>query len=141
MVDMRNINKIIIHCSYTRPSQDIGAAEIRAWHVQQNNWADIGYHYVITRNGLIEMGRPALLAGAHTRGHNEDSIGVCLIGGMDEDDRTPVFNFTRSQMDALTKLVEELLIDSPFAKIHGHNEFDAGKECPCFNVQEYFKGL
>ena len=138
---MRNIQKIIIHCSYTPPSMDIGAAEVRRWHVEQNGWADIGYHWVITRNGLVEMGRPELLEGAHVRGENRDSIGLCLIGGMTEKNKRPGFNFTRAQMQSLDKVIDRILISHPFAEIHGHNEFDEGKECPCFNVQEYFKGL
>lgn len=138
---MRQIDKIIIHCSFTPPSMDIGAAKIRDWHMNEREWSDIGYHYVITRGGLVESGRPLLRSGAHTYGHNENSIGICLVGGMSEKSRKPEFNFTREQMHALRERVQNLLNSHPFATVHGHNEFDSGKECPCFNVQEYFRGL
>jgi len=96
----RPINLIVVHASYTPPSMDIGAETIRDWHVNDNGWDDIGYHYVITRAGEVEVGRPLEMAGAHVRGHNDDSIGVCLIGGMAEDESTPECNFTHWQWDA-----------------------------------------
>lgn len=138
---MRDIQKIIIHCSYTPASMDIGAYEIKRWHVDENGWSDIGYHYVIRRNGRIENGRPLLRDGSHTFGHNENSIGICLVGGMADDKKTPVFNFTEAQMVSLKYRVKNMLVSYPFAKVYGHNDFDPGRACPCFNVQEYFKGL
>lgn len=130
---MRVIDKIIYHCSATRASQDIGAAEIRRWHVDGNKWQDIGYHYVIRFNGEIEPGRPLEKAGAHCTGYNERSIGICLVGGgpMGEDNC-----FTKAQFDSLALLTKFLRLRFPNATIHGHKEF-ANKACPVFNVQQF----
>lgn len=133
---MRNIHRIIVHCSATPPSMDIGADKIRDWHLAQG-WRDIGYHYVIKRDGLVETGRPVSQRGAHCKGFNDDSIGICLIGGVD-DKSTPQFNFTANQMERLFYLTLELQHLHPDCTVHGHNEFSS-KACPSFNVAEYFK--
>jgi len=129
---MRDIRKIIIHAADTTASMDIGADEIRRWHVEDNGWSDIGYHYVIRRDGTVEPGRPEHQPGAHVRGHNKDSIGICLVGGK------PRFNFAYVQMDALMDLVTALKEAHPNATVHGHRDFDQGKRCPCFDVQAWF---
>ena len=76
---------------------DIDAETIRDWHVNGNGWSDIGYHYVIKRNGLVEAGRPVSISGAHAKGHNADSIGICLVGGMLEDMSKADANFSLAQ--------------------------------------------
>ena len=134
----RTIKKIIIHCSATREGQDISVDTIRDWHLKRG-WADIGYHYVIDLNGVVHAGRPIEKTGAHTKGHNTGSIGICYIGGVEQDGRTPKDTRTEKQKDALDNLVF-ILTDIFFgATVHGHNEF-ASKACPSFNVQtEYGK--
>lgn len=130
MSDMRDITKIIIHCSATPTSMDIGVKEIREWHLERG-WTDIGYHYVIRRDGTLEEGRPLAQSGAHTLGENIGSIGICLVGGKDR------FDFTLDQMDVLVDLVEELEEKFPSASVHGHNEFSS-KACPQFDVEAFF---
>lgn len=132
---MRGINRIIVHCSYTPPSMDIDSETIKGWHVNENGWSDIGYHYVITRQGKIERGRPIERAGAHVRGHNEDSIGICLVGGMAEDKTAADSNFTRWQWLALASLIDSLEEEHGRLECYGHRDFDSGKECPCFDMQ------
>lgn len=132
---MRKIDKIIIHCSATKPSMDIGAKEINQWH-KQRGWDSIGYHYVIRRNGQIEKGRDESIAGAHCRGYNQSSIGVCYVGGVAEDGKTPEDTRTEEQKRALVQLVRTLKRKYPVATIHGHNEF-AKKACPSFDVQKW----
>lgn len=132
---MRMINKIIIHCSATKPTQDIGAAEIDMWHKKQG-WDEIGYHFVIRRNGETEKGRDIEIAGAHCKGQNKNSIGICLAGGIDENGRAKN-NFTEKQFQSLRNLAAKLKKEYPNAAIHGHNEF-ANKACPCFDVKEFF---
>ena len=133
---MRNINEIIIHCAATKPSMDIGVDEIRDWHVNGNGWADCGYHRVIRRDGTIEQGRPLEIAGAHCYGHNGESVGICLVGGIDEDGKSEN-NFTDEQFDSLERLVLEFLHDFPsIKKVSGHSDY-ANKACPCFNVAEF----
>jgi len=119
---------------------DIGADIIRDWHVKGNRWADIGYHAVIRRNGELESGRPMSRAGAHVAGHNADSIGICLVGGVAADRRTPENNFTPEQMATLERVVKDLLRRYPGATVHGHNEF-AAKACPSFDVQAWWASV
>lgn len=129
---MRNINQIIIHCSATREGQDITAADIRRWHVDGNGWSDIGYHYVIRLDGTIELGRPLAQVGAHCSGRNQGSVGICYVGGLDQNLR-PKDTRTPAQKAALRELLQVLRRIFPAATIHGHNEF-AAKACPCFDV-------
>ena len=82
---MREINRIILHCSATPEGEHISTETIRDWHVNKRGWSDIGYHFVVLLDGTIEAGRPLDRVGAHTKGHNEDSIGICIVGGVDAD--------------------------------------------------------
>jgi hypothetical protein len=138
---VRQINAIIIHCSATHDGMDIGAKEIKRWHTDPkpkgNGWADIGYHHVIRRNGLVEMGRPEEQVGAHVSNHNSDSIGICLVGGIDRSGKTEN-NFTAPQWSSLERLVRSLKVMYPKATVHGHREF-AAKDCPSFDVQAWIK--
>ncbi len=131
---MRKIDKIIIHCSATAEGRDYTVAQIREWHVKGNGWRDIGYHYVIYRDGSVHAGRPVEETGAHTTGHNAHSIGICYIGGYAADGKTPKDTRTEAQRIALRRLVKELQEKYPGATVHGHNEF-ANKACPCFEVK------
>ena len=137
---MRDIKKIIIHCAATRPSMDVGAKEIRQWHVKGNGWGDIGYHGVIRRDGTLESGRSMDKPGAHTSGNNKDSIGICLVGGVAEDGKTPESNFTPAQWKTLERTVRDLLQKFPKATVHGHNEF-AKKACPSFDVRKWWDAI
>lgn len=132
----REVNRIIIHCSYTPPSMDIGAETIRDWHVNDNGWTDIGYHYVIRRDGTVEDGRPVERMGAHVRGHNRDSIGICMVGGMSEEGGDDC-NFTHWQWESLFDLINDLEITFGRLDIRGHREFDSNKTCPTFDVQAW----
>ncbi len=135
---MRKISKIIIHCSATPEGKDFTVQQIRQWHTtpkpKGNGWRDIGYHFVIYRDGSVHVGRPLCEAGAHTAGHNANSIGICYIGGCASDGKTPKDTRTDAQRAALVRLVAELKTEFPSATVHGHNEF-ANKACPSFNVQ------
>ncbi len=82
---MRQIKKIVIHCSATPRNKDFSAEDIRDWHVKGNGWDDIGYHYVVRLDGSMEYGRMVDKYGAHVKGHNYDTIGICYIGGMDKE--------------------------------------------------------
>lgn len=126
------IDRIIIHCSATPPDRDIGAEEIRRWHLGRG-WADIGYHYVIRRDGTLESGRDEDRIGAHTKGYNHGSLGVCLVGGVTTSG-DPLYNFTEAQMVCLKALVIRLVDRHPGATVHGHNEFSA-KSCPTLDIQ------
>lgn len=131
---MRRIDQIILHCSATREGQPISVETIRDWHVRGNGWSDIGYHFVVQLDGTVNNGRPVERIGAHVRGKNRHSIGICYIGGVEDDGFTPKDTRTYEQKAALEELITNLLELYPDATLHGHNEFSA-KACPSFDVQ------
>lgn len=130
-----NINKIIVHCSATPEGRDIDSTRIDKWH-RDRGWKMIGYHYVIRLDGSIELGRPMSMQGAHVRGHNENSLGICYIGGVDKD---MVAKDTRTdeQKESLLLLLKTLKKIYPDAKIHGHRDFSS-KACPSFDATEEY---
>ena len=132
------INLIVVHCAATKPSMDIGAADIRKWHLDRG-WSDIGYHYVIKRNGDVEKGRNDKVQGAHAKGYNRDSLGVCLVGGIDDDGKSSS-NFTRNQYKSLEQLLTTLEATYEKPDIVGHSSLDSGKDCPCFDIKSYWYG-
>lgn len=132
-------NWIVIHCSATRGSQNFTAADIRRWHLDKG-WKDIGYHYVIRRDGKVEPGRAENAIGSHVQGHNADSIGVCMVGGIDDKTWKPADNFTLAQWRSLRTLVERLVKKYPSAKVLGHRDFPGVKKaCPSFAAKVWAK--
>lgn len=136
---MRNINKIIIHCSATPEGKNFTVKQIDACH-RQRGFNGIGYHFVIYLDGSVHVGRPLAKAGAHCKGHNAHSIGVCYIGGVASDGKTPKDTRTDAQKASLVKLITELRQQFPNASVHGHREF-ANKACPCFDARKEYKDL
>ena len=134
-----NTRHIVVHCSATKPSANIGVVEIRRWHVEDNHWSDCGYHYVIRRNGRMEKGRAEDLAGAHVQGHNHDTVAVCLVGGVD-DGGDPHQNYTDDQYATLLKLLVTLKKRYPTASVMGHRDFPGvDKACPCFDAKKWYR--
>jgi hypothetical protein len=141
---VRPISEIIIHCTATRAdwwadkttAQKV--AEVRKWHVDGRGWSDIGYHFLIDRNGNVAGGRPIERTGAHVKGHNTGTIGVSLFGGHGgEKDGSFDDNFTEEQGAALRRLVARLQAEyGPGLKLSGHHEY-ANKACPCFDVRSW----
>lgn len=132
---MRTINRIIIHCSDTKPGQKVDAKIIDRWH-RQKGYRKIGYHYVIREDGIVEKGRDEAEVGAHCLGYNNGSIGICYCGGRGRDGK-PADTRTLPQKTALVRLVQDLCRRYKIIDIAGHCEF-ANKACPCFNVKEEF---
>jgi len=141
---MRQINKIIVHCSYSEWGD---VDEIRRWHTKQNGWTDIGYHFVICNaypthpsfkygrpvpemDGQIQEGRPIENPGAHVKGYNNDSIGICLIGKK---------VFTLPQITFLARKIDELQEQFGDLSIHGHYEFDKSRTCPNLDIDYLVK--
>ena len=134
---MREINRIILHCSATPEGRDVSTETIRNWHMLDRGWSDIGYHFVVLLDGTIEAGRPLDKAGAHCKGHNADSIGVCYIGGTDADGN-PKDTMDGCQEAAIKELIYSLrMVWDKHLTLHGHNEF-SDKACPSFKVSEKF---
>ena len=139
----RTITELIVHCSATPEGVDYTVDDIRKWHKQQG-WSDIGYHYVVYRNGLIVDGRDVDLIGAHCLkgGHNTHSIGICYVGGVDKDDmKKSKDTRTHEQRAALKAILIDLKRLYPNAKIYGHRDFDKGKDCPSFDARTEYSEL
>jgi N-acetyl-anhydromuramyl-L-alanine amidase AmpD len=135
---IQEVQHLVVHCSATSPKQDIGAKEIDRMH-RQKGWRRIGYHYVIRRDGKIEPGRPQAEIGAHVEGHNENSLGICLVGGVTRLGKSED-NFTEDQLHSLAVLLQGLKHTFPQAEILGHRDFPkVAKDCPCFDVRDWWK--
>ena len=136
---MRKIKEIIIHCSATKEGRNFTVADIDRWH-RERGMRCIGYHFVIYRDGSIHVGRAIEEVGAHCKGHNSISIGVCYIGGVAADGKTAKDTRTPEQRKALLMLLRRLRAKYPNAKIHGHRDF-AAKACPSFDATKEYADL
>jgi N-acetylmuramoyl-L-alanine amidase len=142
---MRTIRKIVVHCSDSdRPEHD-NIETIREWHTQrgftgpdgvEGTHDDVGYHYVITQDGKKFVGRKEWEIGAHVRGHNSDSIAVCLTGG-----RKTVAS--PAQRETLGPLLKDLCARYNLKKLDivAHRDLDPGKECPIFDLEAFLASL
>ena len=133
---MKKIKEIILHCSATPEGKDFKASDIDRWH-KAKGWKCIGYNYVIDLDGKIEDGRPLEMTGAHTIGHNKNSIGICYIGGCDLKNKSKDTR-TVEQKQSLYLLVYQLLnlYGLSIKDVHCHNEF-AAKACPSFKIEQF----
>lgn len=139
VINKRDIKELIVHCSATAEGKDFTVSDIRKWHLARN-FSDIGYHYVIYRDGSVHVGRSEAVSGAHCTGHNTISIGICYIGGYASDGKTPKDTRTPAQKAALVQLLKDLKRKYPKATIHGHREF-ANKACPSFDAKKEYSSL
>jgi hypothetical protein len=138
---MKEVLYLVLHCSSTRVSQKVTVNDIDRWH-HARGWAGgCGYHWIVLQDGTIQAGRPESVAGAHVKGYNQHAIGVCYIGGIDEngnyaDTRTP------AQKNALWHLFKSLKESYPQAKIVGHRDFpNVHKRCPCLDARKEYADL
>jgi len=129
----RSVNLIIIHCSDSPDDLDIGVDEIERWHLERGFY-EIGYHFVVTRNGGVEEGRSLEVPGAHARGLNRHSVGLCRVGRGVMDPQ---------QRSGLLELIMELLDDYELEidRVMGHCELDASKTCPNIDMNELRREL
>ena len=128
LINKNEVKYLVIHCSDTEDSIDIGAIEIHKMHLKFG-WNGVGYHKIICRNGEIENGRPEYWVGAHARGFNKISLGVCLIGKQ---------NFTKRQFESLEKILRIWKKKYPKTEIIGHYVIsDTKKTCPNFDVKKW----
>ena len=149
----RTITEIIVHCSDTPEGRNQTVDDIRAWH-KARGFADIGYHYVVYRDGTVVEGRDIDIAGAHCMGHNTYSIGVCYVGGCEGEHKNgkilpktdkhgnhiPKDTRTLAQKASLINLLKDLRRLYPYAKIRGHRDF-ANKACPSFDATQEYKSI
>ena len=137
----RKIKEIILHCTATPEGRDFTVSDIRMWHLQRG-FSDIGYHYVIYRNGTICKGRNIDKVGAHCEGHNTYSIGICYVGGLTPDGKKAKDTRTIQQKKSLVKLVKNLMEihNLNINDIHCHNEYSS-KDCPSFKIETFREEL
>ena len=133
------VKNIILHCAATPEGKVFTAKDIDRMH-RQRGFRKIGYHYVIDLDGKVEKGRADNENGAHTIGHNSTSLGICYIGGVAKDGKTPKDTRTEQQKVALYELVNELMekYNLTLDDVHGHYEF-ANKACPSFKMETFKK--
>lgn len=144
---MRQITEIIVHCTATRPDWWAGkstaakVAEVKRWHVQDRKWSDLGYHFLIDRDGVVMKGRDIARDGAHVQGRNKGTIGVSLFGGHGSAE-TDQFSdhFTPQQDAALRNLIADLRKRFGNVPVTGHNQY-AAKACPGFNVPKWLASM
>ena len=143
---MRDINLIVIHCSATKEGIDYDVSQIRKWHLDRG-FKDIGYHFLVHLDGTIERGRPWDQPGAHAKGYNNNSIGVCYVGGLDAFNK-PKDTRTVAQTHSLRAIVQIIKAMYPMISVVGHRDLSVDlngdgvisknewmKSCPCWNVK------
>ncbi len=135
----RVITLLACHCSATPEGKDYTTADIKKWHLAQG-WSDIGYHYVIYRDGTIHLGRDVDKIGSHIAGHNSNSIGICYIGGLDSTGKKSKDTRTPEQKKSFILLLTELKKLYPTAIIRGHRDY-AKKDCPCFDAAKEYSNI
>lgn len=131
---MRKIDEIIVHCTATPEGRPHTAKDVDMWH-RQRGFDGIGYHFLVRLDGTVEPGRPLEKIGAHCLGHNSHSIGICYVGGLTKDGKSPKDTRTPAQREALRGLVAYLRRIFPNITLHGHREF-AAKACPSFDIAD-----
>lgn len=147
---------IVVHCSATGPGQRIGAADIREWHLAKG-WSDIGYNFVVRRDGAVELGRDLQEVGAHVAGHNSTSVGVCMVGGLNAQGEAPTQDpamFTPQQWTSMRMLITFLRAIYPHAIVLGHRDLSPDKNmdghvtpdewlksCPGFDAAAMFANV
>lgn len=135
---MRKINAIIVHSTATPAGRDVTVDEIRAWH-RARGFSDIGYHFIVYRDGSVMPGRPIARPGAHCLNHNANTIGVCYVGGVSADGLTPCDTRTAAQGIALRALLSTL-VHVFNCKVFGHRDF-ARTDCPSFDARYEYSSL
>jgi len=136
-VNPRTISQIVVHCSATPNGRHVTVKDVDYWH-RQRGYRKIGYHHVIYTDGTVHPGRPESEPGAHVQGHNANSIGVCMVGGVDSKGK-PDGDFAKVQFAALEALIRELLVRYPGAEVLGHRDFPGvAKACPSFDVRSWW---
>ncbi len=137
----REVTLLVVHCSATRYDRNFPVEALHRCHLARG-FANIGYHFYITRDGEVHICRPVHQIGAHASGWNDKSIGICYEGGLNKDNR-PADTRTYAQKCSLLDLLRQLKADYPEARILGHYQLSVSvhKACPCFDAREEYGAL
>lgn len=133
MNPLGKVKLIAVHCADTKRSMNTTKDDLWKWHVEENNWSDIGYHFYIKFDGSVHNCRDTKYQGAHCVSINDKSLAICLEGGFGGQD-----NFTEVQKASLWSLICTIKVSWPNAAVIGHNSID-GKACPSFDVVEWYE--
>jgi N-acetylmuramoyl-L-alanine amidase len=136
---MKNVDKVIVHCTATPEGRHTTVEDVRRWHLDRG-WSDIGYHFLVYLDGSVHEGRPLEIQGAHCRGQNKNSIGIAYVGGIDKVNFKPKDTRTEEQKEALVDMLEFFKIAHPEAVIYGHRDF-ANKACPSFDAKKEYSNI
>jgi N-acetylmuramoyl-L-alanine amidase len=137
-VTPEDVKFLVVHCSATPATQAVTVKDIDRWH-REKGWRMVGYHYVITREGEVQKGRPTWMAGAHALGVNGTSLGICMAGGANEKGKSQN-NFTDDQFAALGELLINLQAEHPNVEVIGHRDVpNNATDCPGFDVRRWAK--
>lgn len=150
---MRTINLIVVHCTATVEGRDHDIDDVTKWH-KAKGFRTVGYHLLVKLDGTVQNGRAENQVGAHAEGFNQNSIGVCYVGGLSRTDGGPKDTRTPAQKQALESLLRNLKRRYPKARIVGHRDLSPDKDgdgtverhewmkaCPSFNAAEEYAGL
>lgn len=136
----RNISLIVLHCSATRVNRNFTVEQLEACH-KARGFRTTGYHYYITKDGTLYPCRPEEQMGAHAKGFNAHSIGICYEGGLDEHGRSKDTR-TEAQKITIEELLKSLCLDYPDAEILGHRDLPGvHKDCPCFDTKKWLEEI
>ena len=133
---MRNINYIAIHCTATQPESSI--ASIQNYWKNNLGWKNPGYHYIIDRFGNVVNLLPIELVSNGVQGYNSQTINISYVGGIDKSGK-PKDTRTEAQKQSILKILKELRVKFPKAKIQGHRDFpNVKKACPSFDAKKEY---
>lgn len=135
---MLPIKYLTIHCAATPKGRDVKAGTISEW--DKERFGQISYHHVIELDGHTVRTLNDDRLGAHVGGHNTGNIGVCYVGGVLEDGKTPADTRTPEQKVAMRKIVAEYKAKYPGIIVRGHRDWPGVKKaCPSFDVAAWMK--
>lgn len=120
--DLNEIDEIIIH--HTATEDDMSPQHLESVHLWLRKFSMIGYHFLITREGVIYEGRPLDIVGAHTIEHNSNSIGIVLIGNFSQQFPSYI------QLISLSALTRSLKENYGIENVSLHRNYNSSTECP-----------
>ena len=141
----REITEVVVHHTDTYEDQEVSYDIIYQWHVVDNGWSDVGYHFIIMRNGDLQVCRPISKTGAHARTHNKYSIGISFVGGLlgssSKGGKTRSSNtFRPIQWKTFDTFMKAFYTVHPGGQVWGHNDVDPTRRSdPNFDVPQYIK--
>ena len=137
----RSIQYIVVHCSATRVNIPFTEKQLMKFH-RKRGLKCIGYHFYVTKDGILHQTRPMSEPGAHTLGFNLHSLAICYEGGLNEEGK-PADTRTERQRETMCRVLRELKLLFPQAKIVGHYQLsaDSHHSCPGFNASEEYSIL